>query len=185
MPPRRFSSARIGRASAVRGSPLRSRRVEVRVQRIGGASTGGLRAHPTGSPLPWCRSRSRVFVIPAQTAPASIIVAASEDDLTEANACARGAEFGGPLDLLAPTASTIARPSQRRSCVRFSRRGSGLSRRGTQPLAQPFPILCRMSSGALPISRRAASWIFEETARPAAPDEKLAAIRCFARRTPG
>jgi len=114
-------------------APSERRRLEVRVQALGGASGRAVfAAHPTRPPLP-------LIIDPAPSLQAR-----------------RGTPIEGELAFVFPGAAAAYH-------------GAGRS------LLMAFPDIVQDVVGRAPDFARPASWIFEDSARPAAPDEKLAA----------
>jgi acyl transferase domain-containing protein/3-hydroxymyristoyl/3-hydroxydecanoyl-(acyl carrier protein) dehydratase len=159
-------------------APLALRRVQVRVPALGGAFDAAVfAAHSTRSPLPWIVDRApRVFVYPGEDGSRLTIVASSEDDLDRKRTRAREMlSAGGPLDLLAPDGIYYQQaPLQGELAFVFP--GAAAAYHGAgRSLLMAFPDIVQEILGRAPDFAPAAAWISVENARPAGPDEKLAA----------
>ena len=160
-------------------APAASRRVEVRVTALGGAFDSAVfAAHSTRSPLPLIVDRvPKVFVYPVEDDGSRLaIVASSEDDLDRKRTRAREMlSVGGPLDLLAPD-GIYYRPAPLKGELAYVFPGAAAAYHGAgRSLLLAFPDIVQEIVGRAPDFAPAAAWISAETARPAGPDEKLAA----------
>jgi acyl transferase domain-containing protein/3-hydroxymyristoyl/3-hydroxydecanoyl-(acyl carrier protein) dehydratase len=158
--------------------PSDSRRREVRVDALGEASDRAVfAAHRTRAPLPLVlHSPPRIFLHRGQDGSRLAIVARSEDEARRKRA--RAMEFlnaAGPMQTLAPEGIYYRRePLQGELAFIFP--GAASAYHGAADgLLLAFPEIVQTVMGRAPDFASAVSWIFEESARPAAPLEKLAA----------
>ncbi|MGB6945776.1 MAG: beta-ketoacyl synthase N-terminal-like domain-containing protein [Bryobacteraceae bacterium] len=159
-------------------APAELRRVEVRVSALGGASGQVVfAAHPKGSPLRLViDSAPRIFDYPGADGSRLVIVAASESELARKRARALDAlNSGGPLDLLASD-GIYYHQTPLKGELAFVFPGAAAAYHGAgRSLLMAFPDIVQDVVGRAPDFAPAAAWMLEETARPAAPHEKLAA----------
>ena len=134
-------------------------------------------AHPKSSPLPLVIDRApRIFDYPGADGSRLVIVAASESDLSRKRARALDTlNSGGPLDALVSD-GIYYRQTALQGELAFVFPGAAAAYHGAgRSLLMAFPDIVQDVIGRAPDFAPATAWMFEETARPAAPHEKLAA----------
>ncbi len=159
-------------------APADLRRVEVRVSALGGAfGQAVFAAHPTRPPRPLLMDGApRVFDYPGADGSRLVIVAASENDFSRKRTRALEAlNSGAPLDPLASD-GIYYRRAPLKGELAFVFPGAAAAYHGAgRSLLMAFPDIVRDVIGRAPDFAPAAAWMLEDTARPAAPHENLAA----------
>jgi acyl transferase domain-containing protein/3-hydroxymyristoyl/3-hydroxydecanoyl-(acyl carrier protein) dehydratase len=161
--------------------PTDLRRVQVRVEALGGAfGRAVFAAHPTRPPLPLLIDRApRIFVYPGvcpgDAGSRLVIVAANESDLDRKRSRALDAlNAGASLEMLAPEGIYYRRTPVKGELA-FVFPGAAAAYHGAgRSLLLAFPDVVQEVIGRAPDFAPAAAWIFEESARQAAPHQKLA-----------
>ncbi|HMD49079.1 MAG TPA: beta-ketoacyl synthase N-terminal-like domain-containing protein, partial [Bryobacteraceae bacterium] len=159
-------------------APAESRRIEVRSMAIGGAGDRAVfAAAETRSPLPLVIERApRVGVHKADDGARTVIVAGDEDELARKRARVNELRnSGGPMEALAAD-GIYYRRTPIAGELAFVFPGAAAAYHGAgRSLLMAFPDIVAEVIGRAPDFAPAAGWIFEETARAASPEEKLAA----------